>query len=55
MTRGEFLEKYGTHGWRLVIEQFIERAPEFKGDKEIAKIIGEIVADLESVLLGKVD
>lgn len=50
MTKAEFLKKWGTHGWTLVIEEFIQRAPSFHGDLELAKTIGEIVADLQSVL-----
>lgn len=53
ITLDEFQKKWGTHGWQLPIEEFIRRAPEFKGDLELAKVIGEIFADLESVLLKK--
>lgn len=52
MRVSEFKAKYGEHGagLRLVIEEFIKRAPEFKGDSELAKMIGEGMADLEAVL-----
>lgn len=50
MTKDEFLKQYGTHGWSLCIKEFIRRAPEFSGDKDLAKIIGEVVAALESML-----
>src|SRR5262245_50885751 len=46
----EFKRKYGTTGWQLPIEEFIRRAPEFKGDEELARLIGGIAADLKSVL-----
>lgn len=50
MSLQEFAVKYGIEGWSLPMEEFIRRAPEFQGDKEIAKIIGEINADLQSVI-----
>ena len=53
MTKAEFLEKYGTKGWILVIENFIQRAPEFHGDQDLAKCIGVIIADLKTVLQEK--
>lgn len=52
MTREEFLAKYGTHGWQLLIGEFIRRAPEFPGDLQLADEIGKMVTDLSSVLEG---
>lgn len=46
----EFKNKYGRRGWKLLIEEFIKRSPAFSGDEELAKSIGEMVADLESAL-----
>lgn len=46
----EFKTKYGTKGWRLLVEEFINRAPTFRGDTVLAKGIGEMMADLESAL-----
>lgn len=50
----EFIEKWGTVGWKIPIKEFIERSPEFRGDVEIAKIIGEVVADLETAIRNSV-
>lgn len=46
----EFKKKWGTETWRLLIETFIKRAPSFPGDLELARAIGEMVADLGSAL-----
>lgn len=46
----DFKTKWGTEGWRLLIEAFIKRAPSFPGDLELAGKIGEMVSDLESAL-----
>lgn len=51
MTFDEFVIKYGTHDFSLPIKEFIRRAPEFPADKELAKIIGELMGDLESAAL----
>ena len=50
MTPKEFLAKYGTRGWQLVVEEFIRRAPSFPGDIKLATEIGRTFGDLESVL-----
>lgn len=51
----EFKAKYGQHGlaFRLTLEEFIQRAPEFKGGFALAKLLGEQMADLESALKDK--
>lgn len=50
MNREKFLKKWGTDGWRLLIAEFMQRAPEFPGDGDLANKLGEMVADLDSVL-----
>jgi hypothetical protein len=50
MTPEDFVRKYGTEGLSWVVAQFIQRAPEFKGDTVLAKTLGEMTADLESAL-----
>ena len=50
MTAKDFIKKWGVEGWMLLIEDFIRRAPDFPGDCEAAKKIGEVVADLSDVL-----
>ena len=47
----EFVKKYGYNTPTLLIAQFIQKAPEFPGDKELAKGLGEMVADLEEALM----
>ena len=46
----EFRKKYGTQGFQLMVEEFIRRAPEFKGDGDLAKMIGVAAADLQFAL-----
>lgn len=49
--RSDFIEKYKTQtNWKAPIEEFIRKAPEFAGDLELSKRIGELVADLEFAL-----
>lgn len=50
MTMQEYLTKYGYASLSRVIGEFILRAPEFKGDKQLAALLGEMSADLESAL-----
>lgn len=50
MTIQDFKNKYGTMTFGLVIGKFIQNAPEFPGDIELAKELGQISADLESAL-----
>lgn len=49
-TIAEFNKKYGQDAWRLIIETFMARAPEFPGEAHLADAIGEIIIDLETVL-----
>lgn len=48
----EFKSKYGETGYSFIflIEEFIKRSPEFKGDTELAKEIGIAIADLQIAL-----
>jgi len=46
----EFLQKYGYRSFGLLVARFIEAAPEFEGGKELARMLGEAIADLESAL-----
>jgi len=46
----EYLKTYGYHTLSILIAEFIERAPEFTGDKQLAKELGVVSADLESAL-----
>lgn len=50
----ELLKKYGYKTIPLLVEEFINRAPEFKGDLDLAALLGEAMADLESALRGYV-
>lgn len=50
MTIQDFKERYGTRGGSLLIEEFIRRAPEFPGDAQLARILGTLCADLETML-----
>jgi hypothetical protein len=45
-----YLQKYGYRGLSVAVGEFIRRAPEFRGDQELAKVLGEMIADLESAL-----
>ena len=49
-TIADFKEKYGTKGFHLLIAEFIARAPEFRGDKELAAAIAQAMGDLEEAL-----
>lgn len=46
----EYLKKWGTRGLSLLVAKLIEKAPTFQGDTELAKMLGEACADLESAL-----
>ena len=49
--RSDFIKKYKTQdAWKAPIEELIRKAPEFPGDLELSKRIGELVADLEFAL-----
>ena len=49
--RSDFIKKYKTQdAWKAPIEEFIRKAPEFSGDLELARSIGELMADLEFAL-----
>lgn len=52
MTIKEFKVKWGHDalGFQLVLEEFISKAPEFKGDGALAGLLGEAMADLASAL-----
>lgn len=52
----EFKKQYGVRGFGLssLVQEFIRRSPEFPGDRELAGMIGEVMADLESALVGDV-
>ncbi len=50
MTLAEFRKKYGIRIPGLMVSQFVGLAPEFPGDERLAQLLGEMVADLESVL-----
>ena len=45
-----YLAAYGTCGMTLLVSQFVQRAPEFKGDQAIAAELGVAVAMLEAAL-----
>lgn len=49
-TIDEFVEKYGTEGASLLVAAFIERAPAFADDVELAKQLGVMIGDLQSAL-----
>ena len=46
----DFIRKYGTDSLDLVVSEYIQRAPAFKGDAIIAVQIGEMMADLKTAL-----
>lgn len=46
----DFVKKYGTRGFGLVLREFIQRAPEFQGDAELAKELGTMMGELEAIL-----
>lgn len=46
----EFRTKWGTLGPGLLVGKFIEMAPEFEGESELAKMIGEMMGDLQFAL-----
>lgn len=46
----EFKRKWGTKSLGLLISRYIQDAPEFTGDGELAAHIGEAIADLEGAL-----
>ena len=52
MSMDDFKAKWGLSAavFRFQVEQFIRRSPQFDGDIELAKRIGECFADLESAL-----
>ncbi len=50
MTLAEFRKKYGVRTPGLLIEKFIGLAPDFPGGERLARLLGEMVADLEAVL-----
>lgn len=50
MTIQEYARRYGTRGTEMIVEELILRAPAFPGDKEIAKALGVMMADLREVL-----
>ena len=50
MTIEMFIAKYGSHGWRLAIDEFIARAPQFPGNVKLAEVINQIMADLGAAL-----
>lgn len=45
----EFVKKYGVKGLGLVMREFINRAPAFKGDAELASELGKMVGELEGI------
>jgi hypothetical protein len=49
MTLEEFIQRNGTETFRLFVESFIRKAPEFEGDQALAMEIGRIMGDLDSV------
>lgn len=50
LTMEDFLQKYGYHTLRLVVETFIKEAPSFPREKELAGTLGYMMADLETAL-----
>lgn len=54
MTVADFVDRYGIRGLGLVVEEFIGRAPEFRGSDALARLIGGMVADLECALEAEV-
>ena len=50
MTLEDFRKKYGRIGWQLPLKEFITRAPSFQGDTQLAQVLEEIMADLETAL-----
>lgn len=48
----EFRKKYGAHGLqlRLLVEEYLDRAPYFRGQADLAEELGIAMADLESAL-----
>lgn len=43
----EFLDKWGTEGPGLIIGEYVRRSPTFEGSAELAKMLGELLADLQ--------
>lgn len=49
--RADFIKKYKSQdAWKIPVEEFIRRSPDFKGDIQLAKLIGVLMADLEFAL-----
>jgi hypothetical protein len=46
----EYLQLHGYRGLSLLVAKFIERAPAFPGDNELAREIGIVIGHLESAL-----
>lgn len=46
----EFKKKYGSKELGILVGEFIKQAPEFQGDRELARKIGRVIGDLEFVL-----
>lgn len=46
----EFKKKYGSKELGILVGEFIKQAPEFKGDRELARKIGRVIGDLEFAL-----
>lgn len=45
-----FKKEHGSRGLSLLIQEFIRKAPEFEGDMELAKKLGQVMGDLEYAL-----
>jgi len=46
----EFKQKYGRRYASILISEYVLRSPEFDGDIELAKRLGELIADLETIM-----
>lgn len=50
MTIQEYITQYGTRGTENAVSMFIQKAPGFRGDVALAKLLGVMMADLRSAL-----
>jgi len=46
-----FIAKWGTRGLKVIVADFISRAPDFPNSVAIAEILREATADLETALV----
>jgi hypothetical protein len=51
----DLLRKYGTRSIDLAVQRLVAEAPPFRGDSELASLLGEMMADLTTALSNLAD